>query len=116
SLLTDSTFDNCSFTKINSNETYFQNLNFNNCTMDDVFSNSKASHIQFENCIFNGIEFWQCIISHIKFIRRDFHSDMIRKVNKCSIDETIIVDGKEAISIFKSNSSRCLEVRPKNGL
>lgn len=116
SLLTDSTFDNCSFTKINSNETYFQDLNFNNCTMDDVFSNSKASHIQFENCIFNGIEFWECIISNLTFISSYFHTDMISKLNKGSLDEPIIVDGKEAISIFKSNSSGYLEVRPKNGL
>src|SRR5699024_8839693 len=83
------------FTKINSNETYFQDLNFNNCTMDDVFSNSKASHIQFENCIFNGIEFWECIISNLTFISSYFHTDMISKLNKGSLDEPIIVDGKE---------------------
>src|SRR5699024_3834641 len=110
SLLTDSTFDNCSFTKINSNETYFQDLNFNNYTMDDVFSNSKASDIQFENCVFNEIEFWKCIISNLTFISSNFHTDMISKVNKGTFDNPVIVNGKEAISIFKSNSSGYLEV------
>src|SRR5699024_992157 len=101
SLLTDSTFDNCSFTKINSNETYFQDLNFNNCTMDDVFSNSKASNIQFENCIFNGIEFWEYIIINITYIRRDFHTNMISKMKKCCIEEPNIVNGKDTISNIK---------------
>jgi len=105
SLLRDSTFESCTLVKVNSNETYFQDLNFNNCTIDDVFSNSKIDQIRFENCKFNEIEFWECIISNLTFISSNFHTDMISKVNKGTFDEPTIVKGKEAVDIFKSNSS-----------
>lgn len=100
--IVNSTFDNCTLIKVSSNETYFENLYFKSCKIDDVFSNSKINNIQFEECDFNGVEFWECIINNLKFINSKFDvNNIIKKINKGTLEQPIIVNGNEAIKIFK---------------
>ncbi|MEI3613631.1 pentapeptide repeat-containing protein [Pseudogracilibacillus sp. SO30301A] len=106
SYIKDSSFEDCFFTKVSSNQTLFENLYFKSCKINDVFSNSKINYIHFENCDFNGVEFWKCIVQGLQFTNSNFDvDDMIRKINKGTLDEPVIVDGEEAVNTFKEYST-----------
>lgn len=97
-----STFENCTLRKINSNETKFEKIYFNSCKLDDVFAYSVLNDVEYENCEINGVEFWECIINNLKFINSEFDvNDSIKKINIGTLEQPIIVNGNEAVKLFK---------------
>ncbi len=58
--------------------------------------------MEFENCEINGVEFWECIINNLKFLNSEFDvNDSIKKINIGTLEQPIIVNGNEAVKLFK---------------
>lgn len=105
STIINSTFNNCTLVKVNSNDAFFKDLCFENCKLHDVFSYSIVKNILFEECEFNGAEFWECIISNLEFRNSRFEIvDVIKRINKGTLEQPLIINGDEAIEFFKDIS------------
>ncbi|MGD7006908.1 pentapeptide repeat-containing protein [Metabacillus sp. 84] len=106
----DCAFEKSDLIKVNSFETYFENVNFTSCIIDDFFSNSKINQVQFEDCKFGGVEFWECVTNNIKFKNHPFNAnDHIKRINKGTLEQPIFVDGNEAIKVFIESCNGCIE-------
>ena len=100
-----SKFLNCNLIELETIETCFEKLIFQNCDINGAFSDCIVKNVRFEECVFYSTEFWQCILEKLTFFSRKKILDVkkiIKELNIGTIENPILINGQEAIKYFEN--------------